>query len=98
MSAATGVTPFRAIYGREAKLPSDSWIEDFSRFQGIDLLDYSEQLAQALSKVWDNIAVAKEKKDSHAEALLQRHVNLHDTYVGYLLGAIYLALPISCQG
>jgi len=53
VNAATGVTPFRAVYGREAKLPSDSWIEDFSKLQGVDLLEYLDQLARALSLLWD---------------------------------------------
>jgi hypothetical protein len=39
VNVATGITPFRAMYGREAKLPSDSWIEDFFRMQGIDIVD-----------------------------------------------------------
>ena len=78
VSTATGVTPFRAMHGREARMPSDSWIEDFSKLQGTNLLEYSAKLAAALTEVWDTIAMNRTERDLHAEALLLRQVNLHD--------------------
>jgi hypothetical protein len=59
------------MYGSEAKLPSDSWIEDFSRMQGIDIVDYADRLAHALTIVCDTIAMDRADRDRHAEALLQ---------------------------
>ena len=82
VSTATGVTPFRAMHGREARMPSDSWIEDFSKLQGTNLLEYSAKLAAALTEVSDTIAMNRTERDLHAEALLLRQVNLHDAYVG----------------
>jgi len=67
-------------------MPSDSWIEDFSKLQGVNLIEYADQLATALSVVWDTIAMSREERNQHAEALLQRQINLHDTYVGYVPG------------
>jgi hypothetical protein len=74
------------MFGREAKLPSDSWIEDFSKLQGINMMEYSDQLAQALTVAWDTIANDRTERDRHTEALQQRQINLHDSYIGYVPG------------
>ena len=70
-------------------MPSDSWIEDFSKLQGTNLLEYSAKLAAALTEVWDTIAMNRTERDLHAEALLLRQVNLHDAYVGYRPGETF---------
>ena len=65
VSTATGVTPFRAMFGREARLPSNSWIEDFSKLHGADLMHYTNELAIALTSVWDAIVHKRERKGSY---------------------------------
>jgi transposase InsO family protein len=53
---ATGFTPFRALFGREARSPSDSWIEDFATHFNTNIFDYVTRITESLRHVWDLIA------------------------------------------
>jgi hypothetical protein len=53
---ATGFTPFRALFGREARSPSDNWIEEFATHFNTDIFDYVTQITESLRHVWDVIA------------------------------------------
>ena len=56
VNSATGYSPFRALYGCEALIPSDSWIQDFSTTHDIPISKYVEELQFILTVVWEDIA------------------------------------------
>ena len=56
VNAATGYSPFRALYGREARQVTEDWIQDFSKLNFVDIDEYAQQLALALHYTWTNIA------------------------------------------
>ena len=47
----TGYTPYYALFGREAKLISESWIEEFIQQKG--LTEYVKGIVQTLRNTWD---------------------------------------------
>jgi hypothetical protein len=75
VSSATGFSPFRMLYGREARLPSESWIETFSKVNKVTLDEYLRQLTNALEFCWTtaaDTAVRKGKRiqdDVHQQSL-----------------------------
>ena len=56
VNRATGFTPFHALFGREARNPSDSWIEEFASHFNTDIFDYFTNITESLRHVWDIIA------------------------------------------
>jgi hypothetical protein len=68
VNEATGFTPFRALYGREARTPTDDWISDFAAAFNADILDYVSRITNVLRHVWDAIALRTiEEQDRIAE-------------------------------
>ena len=55
VNSATGYTPFRAVFGREARSPSDSWIEDFQQRYCRGLDDLVSRMTQNLRDIWWDI-------------------------------------------
>ena len=53
---ATGYTPFRAVFGREARTPSDNWIEDFKTRYCRGLDDIVTRMADNLRNIWWDIS------------------------------------------
>jgi hypothetical protein len=56
INEATGYSPFRALYGREARQPSETWITDFAKRMNVDIDQYAQELALALHFSWSEIA------------------------------------------
>jgi hypothetical protein len=56
VNRATGFTPFRALFGREARNPSDHWIEEFATHFNTNIFDYVTDITESLRHVWDVIA------------------------------------------
>ena len=50
----TGYTPYYALFGREAKLISESWIEEFIKQKG--LTEYVKDIVRTLRTTWDYIS------------------------------------------
>ena len=55
VNSATGYTPFRAVFGREARSPADSWIEDFQQQYCRGLDDLVSKVTQNLRDIWWDI-------------------------------------------
>ena len=56
INISTGYTPFRAVFGYEAKTPSESWVEEFATTYNVDIDDYATRLTDCLSHIWSDIA------------------------------------------
>ena len=63
---ATGFTPFYALFGREAKAVSESWVEEFAQTKGIT--DYVTTVVQALQQTWAHVG---DKMERNQERLNQ---------------------------
>ena len=50
----TGYTPYFALFGREAKLVSESWVEEF--IQQKELTEYVKNIVKTLRNTWDHIS------------------------------------------
>jgi len=56
INVATGYTPFRAVFGREARTPACQWISEFRSNHCRDLDDYVSRIAAVLEDTWSDIA------------------------------------------
>jgi hypothetical protein len=56
VSPITGFSPFRLLYGREARQPSDSWITKFALKQDFDINTYISRLTEVMISSWDKAA------------------------------------------
>jgi hypothetical protein len=52
VNSSTGFSPFRCLYGREARQPSEQWIEDFKTTSQDTIDTYVEKLSKALLFTW----------------------------------------------
>ena len=56
---ATGYTPFYALFGREAKAVSESWVEEFTQNKG--MTEYVTRVVESLQKTWAYVGERMEK-------------------------------------
>ena len=56
---ATGFTPFYALFGREAKAVSESWVEEFIQNKG--MTEYVTKVVTALQQTWAYVGERMEK-------------------------------------
>jgi hypothetical protein len=85
VNSQTGYTPFFMMYGREAILPTESWMTKYGQLSSVD--GYVRNLAKALGYVWEKAALNKPKEyqrmlDSQRPT---RHLTFHDYKVGDLV-------------
>jgi RNase H-like domain found in reverse transcriptase/Integrase zinc binding domain/Reverse transcriptase (RNA-dependent DNA polymerase) len=55
INVATGYSPFRILFGREARQPSEEWIEDFATTNKVDINEYVNDLTQAMLYTWRSV-------------------------------------------
>jgi len=55
INAATGFSPFRAVFGREAKQVSESWIEEFAESKQVNISQYVNRLTKTLLGTWESL-------------------------------------------
>ena len=67
VNTATGYSPFRAMHGREARQPSEQWIQNFSRLHDVDIDHYVSDLAHTLQETWRIITEITTKKYDHLD-------------------------------
>jgi len=79
VNSVTGYSPFRMLYGREAKLPTESWIEKISSNSDWNLSQYVHELTKALMFCWGQGADLILQRAVQAKDRLQQHLdaNVH---------------------
>ena len=55
INVATGYSPFRIVFGREARQPSEEWIEEFAKTNQVDINEYVNDLTQAMLYTWRSV-------------------------------------------
>ena len=81
INSSTGFSPFRCLYGREARQPSEQWIEDFKTTSQDTIDTYVEKLSKALLFTWQEagtrITRNQEKVD---DILIGKRVRIFKPY------------------
>ena len=70
INTSTGYTPFRAVFGYEAKTPSESCVEEFAAKYNVNIDDYATKLTNCLTNIWSDIG---KRAFQHQQQLSQRH-------------------------
>jgi len=69
VSPLTGYSPFRAVFGREARQTTDHWIKEFASRQNFNIDDYVSRLTEIMLSTWtragDRIEANHRKRDAH---------------------------------
>ena len=86
INAATGFTPFFAVFGREARQPSEDWIEDFVSRRDIKLNEYVSDLARALLDTWTMIDKKIKSNQEKANIRQNNDFNLKYNITEYISG------------
>ena len=71
VNSTTGFSPFRMLYGREAKLPTEQWVDRFATTKGKTINDYVRKLTEALQFSWGLGAMAMIKRVAKMSEVLQ---------------------------
>ena len=71
VNSTTGFSPFRMLYGREAKLPTEQWVDRFATTKGKTINDYVRKLTEALQFSWGLGAMAMIKRVAKMSEALQ---------------------------
>jgi hypothetical protein len=80
----TGYTPFRALFGREARNPSDSWIEEFASSFNVNIHDYMSRKTDSLRHVWDSIV--DQTMEQHERVSLAYELQYKRAFTPYRIG------------
>ena len=93
VNSQTGYTPFFMMYGREAILPTESWMTKYGQLASINV--YAKKLAQSLSYVWEKAALNKPKE--HQRMLDSQRPRRHLTYHDYKIGDLVMIASVPKQ-
>jgi hypothetical protein len=78
---ATGYSPFRALYGREATQTTDAWISSFTHTEPETFRGYVSQLQEVLLHTWsDMAAIIDHSLDKRDELLKHRNTRVFRPY------------------
>lgn len=72
VNEATGYSPFRALYGREAAQPTDSWMEAAMKETPKDMTEYVSRLQSVLMETWASGTEVIDRGHRRQEELEQR--------------------------
>jgi len=82
VNSQTGLTPYYMMYGREARLPTESWLREFSHVRGV--LPYVSNLVHSLVQVWDD---ASSRKPEEVKRMIKGQKPIvHLKYADYVVG------------
>ena len=72
VGAATGLTPYFLMFGREASIPSDDYLD--RAINGMPLTEYASNVAKMLRECWQELAELKPSADEHRNRVRQPRV------------------------